>query len=114
GDWSPTCWDKDEINIVNLDEMREKLTELRPDVIINAAAYTNVDGAEENEALASQVNETGVRNLATVAQEIGAKVVHYSTDYVFPAVAKAMAGRLGSLMVLKSEIKGVILNEGRD
>ncbi len=83
-DDNPVCWDQDEINIVNLDEVREKVSELRPDVIINAAAYTDVDGAEENQALAFQVNETGVRNLALVAQDIGAKIVHYSTDYVFP------------------------------
>ena len=83
-DLKPICWDRDDIDITSLDVVRSRLLEARPDLVINAAAYTDVDGAEENKEAAFLVNEAGIRNIATVAMEVDAKVVHYSTDYVFP------------------------------
>ncbi|MBM3341044.1 MAG: dTDP-4-dehydrorhamnose reductase [Betaproteobacteria bacterium] len=56
---------------------------LHPDVIVNAAAYTAVDSAEKEEALATTVNGTAVGVLAEEARKISALLVHYSTDYVF-------------------------------
>ena len=92
-DWDPVCWDKEEVDITDEKQVREKITALRQaqgkraqsglDVIINAAAYTDVDGAEVNREAAFAVNELGVRNLARVAKELGIRLVHYSTDYVF-------------------------------
>ncbi len=52
-------------------------------LVINCAAYTDVDGAEANEALAMAINGTGVGELASLCREYGAFLVHYSTDYVF-------------------------------
>ncbi len=83
-DWQPIGWDKEELDITDADQVREVLKELQPKVVINAAAYTDVDGAETNRDLAFSVNEGGVKNLAEVAKEIDALLVHYSTDYVFP------------------------------
>ncbi len=54
-----------------------------PDVIINCAAMTNVDGCESDYETAFKVNAVGVRNLAVGAKEVGAKFIHVSTDYVF-------------------------------
>jgi len=65
------------------ESMREPLRELRPDVIVNAAAYTAVDRAEREEALATKVNGEAVKVLAEEAARTGALLVHYSTDYVF-------------------------------
>lgn len=87
-DHEPLVWDKEDIDITNIDQVREKLQTVQPDVVINAAAYTDVDGAEVNREIAFLVNDTGVRNLATVAKEVDAKLVHYSTDYVFPGASK--------------------------
>jgi dTDP-4-dehydrorhamnose reductase len=56
---------------------------IEPKTIINCAAWTDVDGAEEHEAKAAAVNAEGVRHLAKVCAETGALLVHYSTDYVF-------------------------------
>ena len=59
------------------------LTTLKPHVVINCAAYTDVDGCETNVDTAMQVNGEGVAFLAMVSREIGAKLVQVSTDYVF-------------------------------
>lgn len=72
-----------ELDITDGNETEEKVKEVRPEVVINCAAYTNVDGAESESNKAFLVNETGVKNLATSCQSIGAILVHYSTDYVF-------------------------------
>lgn len=72
-----------ELDIADLDTIRSVIKELKPEVVINAAAYTNVDGCEANEGLAFSVNAFGAKNLATACEEIGAKLVHISTDYVF-------------------------------
>ena len=56
--------------------------------VVNCAAYTNVDGAEEDEPVATQINGAGVGALATRCREIGAQLVHYSTDYVFSGNAQ--------------------------
>lgn len=63
------------------------LATLQPDVIINAAAYTAVDRAEQEESLAHMVNAVAVREIARWAHDHHALVVHYSTDYVFDGQA---------------------------
>ena len=59
------------------------IRELKPAVIVNAAAYTSVDQAEDEERLATTVNSTAVGVLAEEARKAGALLIHYSTDYVF-------------------------------
>ncbi len=54
-----------------------------PTILINAAAYTNVDQAEDEEVLASRVNTFGVKNLANICKELSIPLIHLSTDYVF-------------------------------
>lgn len=63
--------------------VKAALSSFMPDVVINCVAYTAVDDCEDHEEEARFVNETGVKNLALVAKEIGAVLVHISTDYVF-------------------------------
>ena len=72
-----------EIDITSLESTRRVLLTLKPSIVVNAAAYTDVDGCESNRELAMQVNGEGVAHLALAALEIGAKLVHISTDYVF-------------------------------
>ncbi len=72
-----------DLNICEPAAVSAKLAELRPSVVINAAAYTNVDGCEADEALAHAVNATGVGNLAAACGSVDAKLVHISTDFVF-------------------------------
>ncbi len=77
-----------EFDITNLGDVSQFICEFKPDVIINCAAYTNVDGCEANETDAMRLNALGPRNLAIAAQKIGAKLIHISTDYVFNGEVK--------------------------
>ena len=72
-----------ELDLARLDTIGPKLRELQPDVIVNAAAYTAVDQAESDEALASRINGEAVGIMADEAARAGALLIHYSTDYVF-------------------------------
>ena len=73
----------DALDISDADQVRTAVKSYKPDVIINCAAYTNVDGCEKNEDLAYSANALGPKNLAEAAAEYGARLVHISTDYVF-------------------------------
>ena len=77
------CTDVEELDITNLDAVRLYTKKVKPDYIINCAAYTAVDKAEENEELVYKINAIGPKNLAIAAQEDNAVLVHISTDYVF-------------------------------
>lgn len=78
-----TGLDLPDLDITDAEQVGSVVERIRPDVIINCAAYTNVDGAESNEELATRVNGEGVANLAAAAAGTGAVLVHVSTDYVF-------------------------------
>ncbi|MBN1491100.1 MAG: dTDP-4-dehydrorhamnose reductase [Phycisphaerae bacterium] len=78
-----TAMDVDELDITKRDAVRRVLGTLRPTLVINAAAYTDVDGCESCEAEASAVNASGPANLAEACRECDAWLVHVSTDYVF-------------------------------
>lgn len=71
------------LDITNLDAVRKIVAENSVDVIVNCAAYTNVDAAESNEAVAELLNATAPENLAIAMKEVGGLLVQISTDYVF-------------------------------
>ncbi len=77
----------DELDITNKKRIEEKLQTYKPDTLINCAAYTQVDKAETEEKKACLVNKNGVQNLWEVCRKKEIKLVHYSTDYVFPGRA---------------------------
>ncbi len=72
-----------ELDLVDPENIRRVLREIRPRVIVNAAAYTAVDAAETDEANAYAINANAPAVLAEEAKKIGAAILHYSTDYVF-------------------------------
>jgi dTDP-4-dehydrorhamnose reductase len=76
--------DKNELDIVDASAVNQVVSGFRPDVVINAAAYTAVDKAEVEQQLANDINCKGPRNLAEAADACGALLIHISTDYVFP------------------------------
>ncbi|MNX27606.1 dTDP-4-dehydrorhamnose reductase [compost metagenome] len=72
-----------ELDITDTKQCYLVLQRLKPDVVIHAAAYTNVDRAESEQDVAYQVNTYGTRNIAAAAESIQAKLIYISTDYVF-------------------------------
>ena len=72
-----------QLDVTNVDSIRTSLSEFSPKMIVNCAAWTDVDGAEKNENLAFQINSQGAANISIAAREIGSKLIHVSTDYVF-------------------------------
>ena len=72
-----------ELDITNEKAVMDYVMKTKPEYIINCAAYTAVDKAEENYDLADKINGDGPTNLAKAAKSTGAKLVHISTDYVF-------------------------------
>jgi dTDP-4-dehydrorhamnose reductase len=75
--------DRTQLDLSNLDATREVVRSIRPNLIVNAAAYTAVDLAESDEAMAYRINAEAPGVLAEEAQRLGAGIIHYSTDYVY-------------------------------
>jgi dTDP-4-dehydrorhamnose reductase len=76
-----------QLDATNLAAVKELVWNFSPEVIINAAAYTDVDGCEREKELSWKANVTAVENLITASRLVGARVVHISTDYVFDGKA---------------------------
>lgn len=81
------CYGRDKVDFTQPDQIVAALKDVRPDVVINAAAYTQVEKAEQEPQLASQINGTAVGVLGEQCKKQGAVLVHYSTDYVFDGTA---------------------------
>lgn len=78
---------REELDITNFDQVKQVIAEVRPDVVIHAAAYTKVDLAESEPEQAFLINAYGTRNVAVASEAVGAKLVYISTDYVFDGTA---------------------------
>lgn len=72
-----------ELDLSDLDKVRDVVRRIAPDLIVNPAAYTAVDKAESDPELAIRINAEAPRIMAEEAQRLGAGIIHYSTDYVF-------------------------------
>ena len=78
-----TARTKAQLDITNRDAVFKAVTSIKPDVLINTAAYTNADECENKRDIAIQTNGTAVGYLAQASQAIGARIIHISTDYIF-------------------------------
>jgi dTDP-4-dehydrorhamnose reductase len=78
---------REQLDVSDLEQCKQLLHSIRPDVIIHCAAYTAVDLAESEQDKAYLINAYGTRNVVVVAEEIGAKLCYISTDYVFDGTA---------------------------
>ncbi len=81
--------DHGQLDIADADAVARAIRESRPDVVINCAAWTDVDGAEDEEAAATAINGEGAGNVAREAAAAGARLVHVSSDYVFDGQGRA-------------------------
>lgn len=86
-EWVIHVTDSDSLDITDKNKVLEAVSSFRPNVIVNAAAYTAVDKAETDRELAFKVNVTGPENLAHAAKINDCRLVHISTDYVFDGKA---------------------------
>lgn len=80
------CWDRDELDVTDRGAVMDKICAIRPNIIINTVAYNAVDKCEDDAAefeIAKKVNGAAVGYIADAAMELGATLIHYSTDYVF-------------------------------
>ena len=77
------AYSKEEIDITDYSRVNDVIHRVKPDIVVNAAAYTNVDQAEIDQSAANAINHTGVANLANASKLINARFIHFSTDYVF-------------------------------
>ena len=82
-DYEVHAADHKALDITDIHAVRKVIEALRPDVVVNCAAYTNVDKAESEPEVAMRVNGLGPRNLALACEATGAVLLHISTDYVF-------------------------------
>lgn len=78
-----------DLDITDIDKVMQYINEKKPDIIINCAAHTNVDLCESQWELAYKINAIGPRNLSIAASNIGSKLIHISTDYVFDGLSNS-------------------------
>jgi dTDP-4-dehydrorhamnose reductase len=81
--------DRTQLDLSNSDSIRKRMNEIRPQLVVNSAAYTAVDQAESNEVTARAINAEAPAVIAEEAKRIGAVLVHYSTDYVFDGLKRS-------------------------
>jgi dTDP-4-dehydrorhamnose reductase len=80
-------WDRDEVDITDAAAVENTIAGFDAEVVFNAAAYNQVDVAEEEPQAAFEVNALAVRNIALACRQMDARLVHFSTDYVFDGMA---------------------------
>src|SRR5690242_19382746 len=118
---------RQELDISDHNAVIDRLDAVRPDAVINCAAYTNVDGAEPDRQLAYDVNVTGVENLAAACRKFDTRFVTISTDYVFdgensgfytqrdtpnPHGVYATTKRYGEIVARNTYARAVIVRSG--
>jgi len=84
-DYNVSAWDREEVDVLDFSHLREKIDDLKPDLIINAVAYNAVDKCEDKEEFASALvlNQSLPAFLADLALDLNSILIHYSSDYVF-------------------------------
>lgn len=92
-EFSPDCdvhpLDRQALDLTDCRAVQQRVGEIHPDVIINCAAFNDVDGAQDRVVEALGVNAFGVLALSQAAQGVGSRLIHYSTDFVFDGEADA-------------------------
>lgn len=77
-----------ELDVTNIESIQNNMNRLKPDIIMNCAAYNLVDDAELNPNIAKDVNENAPKNIAEISRRLGTIMVHFSTDFVFDGKAR--------------------------
>lgn len=88
-DYQVTALSRDQLDLSNADQIRQVIQQVKPQLIINPAAYTAVDKAESEVELAHAINATAPQIMAEEAAKLGAQLIHFSTDYVYDGTKTA-------------------------
>ncbi len=88
-DHEVTGMDKEEIDIVSAKDCKNAVAEINPEIVVNAAAFTNVDGCETQRDECFAVNAEAVKNICEACRGRDIRIIHFSTDYVFDGKAKS-------------------------
>jgi len=86
--YSVMAWDRAQVDITDAAAVENAVAPCEPEIVLNAAAYNQVDVAEKEPQAAFLVNGLAVRNLALACRQVDARLVHFSTDYVFDGQAR--------------------------
>lgn len=86
-DHAVTAWTRKDLELTRHREVRDRILELAPGVVINCSGYNDVDRAQDDQEAALEVNAFAVRTMARAAAELGAVLCHYSSDFVFAGTA---------------------------
>lgn len=81
--YKPYLWDSNKLNITNKKQVYKKISQIKPNIVINAAAYTNVDGCETDKNNCIKVNSKAPGYIAKACKACSSVLIHYSTDYIF-------------------------------
>ncbi len=81
------AWDRRQLDIRDRDAVVRSIRELKPSLVVNAAAFTNVDGCEREVEQATAVNAHAPGHIAAACHQVGAKMVHFSTDFIFDGMS---------------------------
>ncbi len=76
-------WDREDCDLLNAPELQERIESLKPEAVINCAAFNDVDGAEDRPEAAYALNAEAVKNLADICKGLNIPLMHFSTNYVF-------------------------------
>jgi dTDP-4-dehydrorhamnose reductase (EC 1.1.1.133) len=103
--------ERKDLDVTNFEKVYKTLKEIKPSVVVNCSAYTQVDLAETEILKAFSTNAIGPYNLAITCREINAKFIHYSTDYVFDGIKKGLYTEEDSPNPLNQYARSKLLGE---
>jgi dTDP-4-dehydrorhamnose reductase len=103
--------ERKDLDVANFEKVYKTLKEINPSVVINCSAYNQVDLAETEILKAFSTNAIGPYNLAITCREINAKLIHYSTDYVFDGIKKGLYTEEDSPNPLNQYARSKLLGE---
>ena len=87
-DYQPILYDKEKLDLTDFKKVKKELKQIKPDIMINCAGYTDVEKAEDNQKLANLINGKAVGNLAQICKNLNIILIHISTEYVFDGEKK--------------------------
>src|SRR3989338_5149412 len=107
-----TAWDREDLDVTKRDDVLGEITELKPALVFNCAAFNNVDAAETDPGPANSINGYAPGYLAEACKSVGAILVHYSSDYVFDGASEQGYNEDATPNPIRAYGRSKVLGEG--